>query len=342
MTSFLESTPSPSLSYLEKIASMSLVLSLATARLTALSLAPRALMTVASTTREHSLICCSSFARPCFASEGWPGAAGRGSFIAGPFWRMNSVQARARALASPPASSTARAVACTSATLSSATSSSRGAAMSLRCSAPASAAARRCSSSRMSWRACSSSSRWCRSSASFFSCSFRRCSLTCSMRFRACSMPLSLSSVIRCFWLPVFRSSRRRISSSSFRSASKLSGVAVRTFCTTRRIARVDFCSWRRFSSTSFFRFASSSRFRCSSSRRRFSSACFRASSSCFRRAASSSPCFRRLSSCSLLPISLCGGCPYPKPWPLAWLLPRWSWASAFMVMVNLGSTGPS
>mmetsp|Transcript_25514 Transcript_25514/g.82178 ORF Transcript_25514/g.82178 Transcript_25514/m.82178 type:complete len:525 (-) Transcript_25514:1525-3099(-) len=325
---------SQSLSYFSKVASISLVLSLAAARRTAVFLVARAVVMAPSAVRVHSLILCSSLARDCLISEGgWPGTTGDGSLISGPLCKMKSVHAFVLALASRPACSTPCATRSTSSTDSSA-SLSRGTAFSFSRLAPASASVTKLSSSSTNVLACSSASFFFLSSSSFFSCSFFLAMLICSMRARACSNPLSLSSCIRCLCEPVCSSSAASTSSNSFWSASKFSGAADRTFWMTLRIARVDFCSILLFSSASFFFPASSCNFRASasalvfasSSARFTSSILFRCSSSFFRLMSSitffcSSNAFR-LSSSSFFLLSSCWFCcffscfPPPPPPP--------------------------
>mmetsp|Transcript_14252 Transcript_14252/g.44809 ORF Transcript_14252/g.44809 Transcript_14252/m.44809 type:complete len:294 (-) Transcript_14252:886-1767(-) len=254
----------------------------------------------ASEARLHSSTRCRSPARACPGSGARLGSTGPAPRISGPCCRAKSVQALAKALAASPALATSRATASTSPTLSLESAASRGAAASASLRTPAAAASTRPASSATRRRARSSSSRCLRSSASRRSCSRRCCSLSCSMRRRACSRPLSLSSVMRWRWLPVFSSSWPSTSRSSAWSSSKHSGVATRTFWMTLRIASVERCSWRRFSSASLrflassslrrrsssaWRSASSRRLRASSSRRRSSSARRRSSSSSRRRA---------------------------------------------------------
>mmetsp|Transcript_97197 Transcript_97197/g.274764 ORF Transcript_97197/g.274764 Transcript_97197/m.274764 type:complete len:217 (+) Transcript_97197:793-1443(+) len=199
---------------------------------------------------------------------------------------MKSVHSFVSSFDSAPASSTILATFSTSSKVEIAPSS-KVAAISFSSRALPSADSTRDSSSLMSPFARSSASMRFFSSASFLSCSLFRCSFSCSMRFRACSTPLSLSSFIRSFCVQQFSSSWLRTSWSSFCNSSKLSGVACLTFWMTLRMASDDFCSKRRFSSMSFFRFTSSSFFLCSSSslrlmssKRFFSASALRFSSS--------------------------------------------------------------
>mmetsp|Transcript_73758 Transcript_73758/g.139325 ORF Transcript_73758/g.139325 Transcript_73758/m.139325 type:complete len:333 (-) Transcript_73758:549-1547(-) len=270
-TSLRDSMPSASLSYFSKRSCMSLVASLAAARCTAFAFAPLACLIVLSAMCVQSLIRCSSCAKTCFVSDsgiGWPGtswppgttcAAASASFISGPLARMKSVQAFVICLDVSTASSAATDALSTSCTKCEESSCSSGAAITFSFSAWASAASTRSQSSftrRFTW---SSASLRLFSSAILFSSSARFCAVSCSMRFLACSIPLSLSSFIRCTWAPVFVSSSLRTSSNSEHNSAKFSGVASRTFWMTLLIASVDFCSARRFSSSSLLRFISSS-----------------------------------------------------------------------------------
>mmetsp|Transcript_69379 Transcript_69379/g.201016 ORF Transcript_69379/g.201016 Transcript_69379/m.201016 type:complete len:429 (-) Transcript_69379:257-1543(-) len=296
-TSAFDKSLSLSLSYLWNNAWNSLVLSRALARRTADSLVPRATVTVCSAVRVQAKMRLSNFVSTCFPSTGGcPGsAAGTRSRIAVPRCRMKSVQAFVRSLESKPCCSTDSAVFSTSATLMSLFASSRGSAV-LRSSEVAfSAVSIRFSRSWTSLRVCSSRSRLLRSSSSFISRSFCLARLICSIWSFAASKPLSSSSCMRCFCVPVFSNSAWRTSFNSLSISSKVSGVAALIFWITRRIERVALCSMRRCSEATSCVRASSSLFRASSSARLFNSSSARRCSA--RRLCCSSSCFLRISS---------------------------------------------
>mmetsp|Transcript_6591 Transcript_6591/g.20500 ORF Transcript_6591/g.20500 Transcript_6591/m.20500 type:complete len:627 (+) Transcript_6591:613-2493(+) len=170
-----------------------------------------------------------------------------------------------------------------------------------RCSAAATSSA--ASLARRSTRSTSSLFR-CSSSAFFFS-SARRFSEIWSTRSWAWSMAFSASCRTFSACEPIFSSCSDCVLSSSCRSSSKLSGVAMRTRWMTLRTMRAAACSVRLASS--------SSRFRRSSVCRR----CISSSRSCCRRLMSSSRFFRSASFWAISTSCLClrwstmppGGC---------------------------------
>mmetsp|Transcript_98429 Transcript_98429/g.278765 ORF Transcript_98429/g.278765 Transcript_98429/m.278765 type:complete len:260 (-) Transcript_98429:187-966(-) len=137
----------------------------------------------------------------------------------------------------------------------------------------------------------------------FFSVSshLRFCSRTCSTYCLAYSSTRSASALRICCCAPVSGSSFLRTWSSSPFSWSKLSGLALESFCSTLRTANVACCCLRTLASSSRRLTSSSCRFFSSSAFARIASSCFRNSSRRLRSASSRrcSSSFLRSSSCS-------------------------------------------
>mmetsp|Transcript_17736 Transcript_17736/g.37991 ORF Transcript_17736/g.37991 Transcript_17736/m.37991 type:complete len:411 (-) Transcript_17736:58-1290(-) len=318
-TSLRESMPSPSWSYFLKVCSMFFFFWRADALCTAEVFAERAVFVAPSQVFMQVLILCSNLATSAFVSFASPCTGAKPSLISRPFFRTKSVQALEAARAISPVFSTPSATFSTSSTLRSDSRVCNGEAVSFNFFAISSAETMRQVRSKMSIFVFATAARLTLRSSSLFSWSFLLEESICSTRALACSSPLSLSSRIRCFWVPALSNSWARTSSSSCFSRTKFSGTAERTFWMILRMASTDFCSCFRASSASLFFFSSSSLlFASSSLLLRASSACFCSSAFFF----SSSSFFFRMASICRFCSSSCLLRSSPSTFLSCW--PRW------------------
>mmetsp|Transcript_94366 Transcript_94366/g.240159 ORF Transcript_94366/g.240159 Transcript_94366/m.240159 type:complete len:277 (-) Transcript_94366:164-994(-) len=225
---------------------MALVFSRAPARFIAVAFLSFAEAKAVSATLVASLMRVRSLARFCLFSQS-PAAPGAPVLKTCRSWRlcmMKSVQAFVLALASAPAVSAASTSFMTLAGVifSSFADSSKGVVTSSKSLVPSSAATTRSVSSCTNFSMFASCSAFSLSTSAFRSTSFWRAARTPSTRPLAISMAFWHSSRIFSS-APVFASSVAQTSESSCCISSKFAAVAVRTFCTTLRIASVACCS---------------------------------------------------------------------------------------------------
>mmetsp|Transcript_2662 Transcript_2662/g.6886 ORF Transcript_2662/g.6886 Transcript_2662/m.6886 type:complete len:226 (-) Transcript_2662:993-1670(-) len=193
LTSFLESMPSPSLSYFLKLVCMYDDLARAEARVAARSLKPLAVAMCSSDFRVHLFTRSKSCWVASPISVGVSPAGLGMSCISAPFVRINSVQAVTFALTSLAPLSMDLANEATSSTLRFSFFSSVSA-TDLRQSATDSASATSCSNSLTRARETSTAFCLLRSSSKCFSSFLRLDASICSSLFFACSKPFSASS----------------------------------------------------------------------------------------------------------------------------------------------------
>mmetsp|Transcript_114694 Transcript_114694/g.370607 ORF Transcript_114694/g.370607 Transcript_114694/m.370607 type:complete len:423 (-) Transcript_114694:3149-4417(-) len=321
--SFLFSVPSLSLSYLSKREALFSHCFAALAFLTAFSLtALAAAVAVMMSLKQSARRCCS-----LMSSSRVGRTMSFACSMADRFFTINSVHDLHEAFASTQTSPTALLTSLASAG-SSSLPSTAGAATSLSRAASFSAFSTSSANSAINFLEVSSCSLRIRSS-----------SFMLSTRCFACSSCFSASSRIRSACCPHFGNSMSKVSSTSFFSASKLSGVANLTFWMAFLAIKAECCSNRRLSSSSLrllfssssLRRSSSSRCLRSASRRRSSSSCcclitsicwrFRNSSCCWRSRSCMSNCccccwaWRKLCCAPAKPgcCWACGCCPKPS-----------------------------
>mmetsp|Transcript_132422 Transcript_132422/g.423887 ORF Transcript_132422/g.423887 Transcript_132422/m.423887 type:complete len:278 (+) Transcript_132422:1505-2338(+) len=226
---------------------MALVFSRAPARFIAVAFLSFAEAKAVSATLVASLMRVRSLARFCLVSDSPPAAPGAPVLKTCRSWRlcmMKSVQAFVLVLASAPAVSAASASDMTLSVVSfsSFAASSKGLVTSSKHLVPSSAASTSSVSSCTNFNMFASCSTFSLSCSAFRSASFWPAARMASTRALAISMAFWHSSRIFSS-APVFASSVAQTCASSCCISSKFAAVAVRTFCTTLRIASVACCS---------------------------------------------------------------------------------------------------
>mmetsp|Transcript_76228 Transcript_76228/g.123185 ORF Transcript_76228/g.123185 Transcript_76228/m.123185 type:complete len:282 (-) Transcript_76228:756-1601(-) len=248
----------------------------------ALAFALVAVLTVMSLLLVHSLILCISLARLSLDSEGfWPGISG--AFISADFSFMNSVQALTFSFATSLAASMALANLLTwSAFNSGPPSADRGSDFSFKVAVADSAPATTSSNSAMASAAFSSASCCFLANSALRSSCFCMASFSCWWRALTCSTAFSTSVLTAACCEPHFDNSFVISSASSFSTVSRSSALAIRTFCSTLRMATAALdSSCLTFISAIFFCW-SSSFFLLASSNLFFASSCCFFITSCF------------------------------------------------------------